>query len=140
MKKFAFTLSGMLSCMLIVSYFFFTSCQFSTARIEKTEFVKIDSNRKQVNVDSTYSPYDGPFHLFVTIANAPEDTKVKASWYAINAGGDKNKLIDAAELTVGNLNELDFTLSLPRPWPLGSYRVDLTLNGKFDRSRAFNVK
>jgi hypothetical protein len=116
------------------------SCNFniSTANISKAEFAKEVPGGQPVKIGTTYRPGDGPFHLFVVVSNGPEDTKVKASWYGVD--GAKSELIDENEVTLGNNSEIDFSLSLPRPWPVGNYKVDLFLNGKFDRSIPFDVK
>jgi hypothetical protein len=47
--------------------------------------------------------------------------------------------IDAAEKTVGDAT-LTFDLTGTKPWPKGSYKVDLYLNDKLDRTLEFQVK
>jgi hypothetical protein len=137
-KKLNLIFSGIV---LISVMFFLNSCSFSvsTANISSTEFAKEVPGGQPVKIGTTYHPGDGPFHLYVVVSNGPEDTKVKAGWYGIDAAG-KSELIDENEITLGNNSQVDFSLSLPRPWPVGKYKVDLSLNGKFDRSIPFDVK
>ena len=80
------------------------------------------------------------FYCVVELANAPDDTTVKASWTAVNAVGvDPNFFIDETELTSGS-STLHFELSNTSPWPPGAYKVDLYLNGELDRTLDFEVR
>lgn len=117
-----------------------SSCSFSTANISSADLAKKLPDGNTEKIGTTFHPVDGPFHLLVVVANAPEGTKVKASWFSTETGNDKGTLIDENEITLGNETDIDFNLSLPRPWPVGKYRVDLFLNGKLDRSIPFDVK
>ncbi|HNW97197.1 MAG TPA: hypothetical protein PKK00_02150 [Bacteroidales bacterium] len=120
---------------------FFNSCQFSTAHIQSADLAKeVSGGNKEKISENTFHPNDGPFHFIVYVANAPSETKVKASWYAIDVEGEKNKLIDENEVVLQSSDNVDFNLSLPRQWPMGTYRVDLFLNDKLDRSVQFYVK
>ena len=57
-----------------------------------------------------FSP-DQTFYCIVELANAPDDTKLKAVWTAVEVEGEQpDLLIDQAEMTAGNQNvfTLDF--------------------------------
>jgi hypothetical protein len=130
------------SAVVMISVIFLLySCTFnvSTANISSTEFAKEVPGGQPVKIESTYHPGDGPFHLYVVVSNAPEDTRVKAAWFGID-DSNKSILIDSNTIIMGNNSQVDFSLSLPRPWPVGKYKVDLSLNDKFDRSIPFDVK
>ena len=135
MKKFSKKTYFLTGIIAIAAMFIYQSCTFnvSTASISAAELVKIVPGGQSVKVGTTFHPNDGPFHLFVVVANGPADTKVKASWYGMEADG-KSVLIDENEVSLGENSEIDFSLSLPRPWPVGTYKVDLKLNGVYDRS------
>ena len=88
---------------------------------------------------SVFSPQD-TFYVLVDLANAPDDTTVKAAWTAVEAEGvEPNFFIDEAEITSGS-NTLTFNLSNDSPWPTGKYKVDLYLNGELDRTLEFEVQ
>lgn len=125
---------------LSIVILFIISCSFSTANISSADLAKILPDGKSEKVGSTFHPADGPFHLLVVVANAPEGTKVKASWFTLESTDSKGTLIDEKEIILGNETDVDFNLSLPRPWPVGKYKVDLFLNGKLDRSIPFKVE
>lgn len=89
---------------------------------------------------STFGQED-VFYAIVDLANAPDDTEVRAVWYPANVEGEAPEtLIDEATITSGDA-QLTFDLAnTGMLWPLGSYRVDLYLNGELDRSLNFSVQ
>jgi hypothetical protein len=103
-----------------------TACSFSasTANISSAKMAR-DQDGKQPT--KTFSP-DEQFYCIVELSNAPNDTKVRAEWVAVNVEGAKsNTEIDAAKTTSGS-GQLQFNLSNQGPWPTGDYKVDLYLN------------
>jgi hypothetical protein len=80
------------------------------------------------------------FYCLVELANAPDDTTVKAVWTAVNAEGtEPNFLLDESEITTGD-GTITFDLANNQLWPVGSYKVDLYLNGELDRTLEFAVR
>lgn len=142
MKKQTLFYSGCVAAMVMLSVIMFNACTFnvSTANISGADLVKVLPDGKSEKVGTVYHPNDGAFHLYVTVSNAPEDTKVKASWFAVGTNAGKDELIDENEVTLGNQSQIDFSLSLPRPWPTGKYKVNLFLNNKADKSIDFEVR
>lgn len=111
------------------------SVNFSTANIADARLAK-DAGGTQVT--STFAP-DDMFYLLVDLANAPDGTKVKASWTAVNAAdADPNTHLDDVELTAGS-SQLTFDLANDGPWPVGDYKVELYLNGEMNRTLDFKV-
>jgi len=114
------------------------ACEFSasTANITNAVMTKDQEGKNQVTV---YAPTD-PFYCIVSLANAPEDTKVKAVWIAVDvAGVTANTQILEKELTTG-LDKVTFTLTNDNPWPAGKYKVDIQLNGTTAKTVEFQVK
>ncbi len=57
------------------------------------------------------------------------------------ANGSNNLKVVESELTTANSeNFLQFKFSLPKPWLVGKYKVDLLRDGKPDRTLDFEVK
>ncbi len=80
------------------------------------------------------------FYCMVVLANAPEDTTVKASWTAVEVENEQpNTFIDEAELVTGS-GTIHFDLSNDGLWPVGKYKVDLFINGELDRTLDFEVQ
>jgi hypothetical protein len=112
-------------------------CSFSTANIAQA-FMSEDPDGNTV---TTVYQADAVFYAIVDLANAPEETVVKASWYAVQAADtEPNLFIDEASITTSD-GRLTFNLANQAGmlWPSGSYRVDLYLNDKLDRSLDFSV-
>ena len=107
----------------------------STANISGARLTKDEAGAQST---TTFSP-DDTFYLIVDLANAPDDTKVKASWTAVAVtGADPNTVLDDVELTSGS-NTLTFNLDNAGPWPAGDYQVELFLNGTSERTLTFRV-
>jgi hypothetical protein len=120
------------------------SASFSTANISSAVLAKsVDADFAPVDATTTF-PVDQPvIHLVVTLKNVPSDTKVKAVWTAVDVGdaAAPNTKIDEVEQTINDSGNLDFTLSLPSTgvWPVGSYKVEVYLDGKLDTTLEFLV-
>ncbi len=112
------------------------ACSFSTANIKGA---KMASDREGTQEAAVFTQ-DQDFFCIVQLANAPDDTKVKAVWTAVSVeGSDPNTAIDDAEKVTGDAT-ITFDLSNNQPWPLGDYKVDLYLNDKLDRTLTFKVQ
>jgi hypothetical protein len=108
----------------------------STANIKSAAMAKDEAGSQP---STTFAPED-TFYCVVELANAPDDTKVKASWTAVEVeGADPNTFLDQAELTTGS-DTLHFNLTNNGPWPVGKYKVDLYLNDTLDRTLEFRVE
>ena len=115
-----------------------TACEFSasTANIGSAILARDEAGSEPT---TTFAPTD-TFYLIVELNNAPDDTTVRAVWYAVD-GGDvapANTLIDEATLTSGS-GTLTFDLVSDTQWPPGTYRVELYLNDEIAQTLEFSV-
>jgi hypothetical protein len=114
------------------------ACSFSasTANLEEARMARDQDGNQPTTV---FSPEE-TFYCVTELQNAPDDTKVKASWTAVEVEGtDPNMFIDEAEVTSGS-GALFFELSNNGPWPVGKYKVDLYLNDQLDQTLEFEVQ
>ena len=114
------------------------ACGFSvsTANIDDAWMAADEEGSQRTTVFAQ----DATFYAIVTLANAPDDTTVRAAWTAVDVeGADPDTLIDQTELTTGDGN-LVFQLNNDNLWPVGHYKVDLYLNEKLDRTLEFDVQ
>jgi hypothetical protein len=89
---------------------------------------------------TTVYSQDATFNLIVELNNAASDTQLKAIWVAVNAEGlAPNSVIHETNF-ISNKQLVRFYLANDAPWALGSYKVDIYLNGIVDKSLAFEVK
>ena len=106
---------------------------FSTARITEATLTKeVNANKEAVGSANSF-PSDIPvIHCVVKIANAPEDTKLKARWSVVNVAGQKpDKIVETDVDSVGNNSIFDFTFKpTGGGMPPGEYKVDVYLNPK----------
>ena len=110
---------------------------FSTANFDDA-FMSKDTEGNQRT--TTYGQGD-TFYAIVDLANAPDDTVVRAEWFAVNAEGvaantqldDVSSTSGAARLTFNLANAVNML------WPAGQYRVDLYLNDEQKTSLEFQV-
>jgi hypothetical protein len=109
--------------------------------INSVVLAKDYNNGDAVNPTTTFNPSDHIFNLVVKLGVSPDGTKVGATWYAVNAGTVQNQKLDGNEIELHNgANVAHFTLTNDRDWPSGHYKVDITLNGKADRTVEFEVQ
>jgi hypothetical protein len=120
------------------------SASFSTASISSAVLAKdVTTDNKPVDPTTTF-PVDQPvIHLVVTLKNVPSDTTLKAVWTAVDVGdaAAANTKIDELEKIINDSGSIDFTLSVPSTgvWPVGTYKVELYLDGKLDTTLEFFV-
>jgi hypothetical protein len=94
-----------------------------------------------VDPTNVYGPGD-IFHAVVQLANAPENTNFKASWYVNDVGPDIacNSVIDTTDIATGGTRNLDFTLTPDSKWPAGTYRVEISVNNVLETVKEFSVQ
>jgi len=122
-------------------------CNFSvsTANITNATLSKDVKGSTFDPVDArTTFPVDQPvIHLVANVANAPEGTKVKSVWTAVDVGdaAPANTKVAEVEVTLDASGAAHFTLSIPNTgvWPVGKYKVDVYLNDKLDRTLEYTV-
>ncbi len=129
-----------LLAVLLVATLVLSACDFSftTAHIANAFTASDNAGNQPTKVFSQ----DATFYAIVELANAPDDTVVKAAWVAVDVQDvAPETAIDDASITGGD-NVITFNLSnAPNTlWPTGKYRVDLYLNDKVDQSLEFEVQ
>ena len=109
---------------------------FSTANIGDAWL----ANDAEGNNRTTTFSQEDTMNLFVDLKNAPDDTEIKVAWIAVEADGvDPNYLLNETNYTSSD-DVVHFDLSNDNLWPVGSYKADVYLNGKLDRSLTFEVQ
>ena len=134
--------------LLFVVFLAATGCSasFTTANISSAVLAKDveGDNFDPVDPTSVFSPDQAVIHLVVTLKNAPSDTTLKASWIAVDVGdaAPANTLIDEVEYTADGSGNVHFTLGQPSSgtWPVGKYKVDLSIDGKVAKTVDFTVQ
>lgn len=100
-------------------------------------------NFTPVDVTDVYEPTQSTFHAIATLKDAPQNLKMRAVWYLVQAKGyNPNTKIDENDLNVeqGGTRNLDFTLeTTQKTWPPGEYCVEIYAEGNLALSKQFTV-
>lgn len=95
-----------------------------------------------VGITDTFGAEQAVFHAVVTVSNAPSGTVVKGVWIAVDVGSvaPPNTNMGETEMrTEGSRNlHITFKPSAGR-LPPGTYKVDISVNDKLDRTLRFSV-
>jgi hypothetical protein len=102
------------------------ACSFSasTANISDAKMARDPEGNDPTKV---FSP-DETFYCIADLSNAPDDTKVKAVWTAVNVEGVKPDTKIKETSATGGSGQLQFSLTNDGSWPVGEYKVELFLN------------
>lgn len=113
------------------------ACEFSasTAKIEDAWLAHDQAGEQPTIIFAQ----DEVVYCVVELANAPDDTRVKVVWTAVQVEGEEpNTYLYENELTSGSAT-LYFELSNSQLWPVGQYKADVYLNDELDRTLDFTV-
>lgn len=114
------------------------ACGFnvSTANIQEANMAR-DAAGSQ---PTTTFEQDETFYAVVELANAPDDTRIKAVWTMIEGDGEEpNQQLWEDEVSGSNA-DINFSLSNDQLWPVGQYKVEVYLNDELDRTLEFEVE
>jgi predicted small secreted protein len=110
----------------------------TTANITNAHMARDIDDLDQSDV---FSPSDPTFYCFFDLNNAPDSTVVKGVWTLVSAEGyESNSEIDSAEVT-GSDDYYYFSLDRSTDaWPVGTYKIDLYIDGSLVETLEFEVQ
>ncbi len=120
-----------------------SACGFSisTANIQDATLGKGYDNGDIVEPTTVFAAEDQEIQLVVKVGNAPDDTNVKAVWSMVAVAGQEPTVLYESPLTLNSgENVAHFSLTNDQLWPAGSYKVEIYLNDKLDRTLEYQVK
>lgn len=92
---------------------------------------------------AVFSPNDAVY-VVMDLSNAPVGTLVVSKWYYISVDGvAPNTLIDEADITIdqdGFTGTVHFFFPANSDWPVGTYAVELYLNGELITTQNYSVQ
>jgi hypothetical protein len=100
------------------------------------------SDRKRGPPMKEFKPSTAKIYVDAAVSGASEGTLLKAQWIAEKVeGAPPDYAIDTTELKVKkNTDSVEFRLSKPnKGWPIGTYRVELLVDGKVVQKLSFRV-
>jgi hypothetical protein len=113
----------------------------STGAIKELHMAKDDGNGDPGDETNAFSPGDRTIHCVAKLAEAKAGTKMKFSWFIVDADGSKNEKIKDIDYTTRALeNIVHGHLTLPQNWPSGKYKVEVFVNGNLEKTAQYSVK
>jgi Large extracellular alpha-helical protein len=110
------------------------------AALKEIHMAKDDDGSPGEETDS-FAPGDRTVHCVATLKEAKSGTKLKFSWWIVDADGTQNQKLKEIDYTTKALeNVVNGHLTLPQNWPAGKYKVEVYVNGELDRTALYTVK
>jgi hypothetical protein len=112
----------------------------STA-VEDVYLARDDGEGKAGDVTSVFTPNDIPIHCIVVLAK-PDPAAVRMNFVAVKVNGVKpdSRVVSASFATQQGQDRVFFTGKPHGKWIAGSYRIDVFVNDKLEKSLDFEVK
>jgi hypothetical protein len=96
----------------------------------------VGSDKRIVQPTTTFGTRD-TIYVSVTTDGAANDARMTATWmYGDQGVSEADEMLSSS----GGVNVSEFHISKETPWPTGSYRVDVKLNGQTVGSREFRIQ
>ncbi len=105
--------------------------------------VILSSEKNAEESEKSFESDTPRLYVSAELVDVPSGAKVTSAWIAISAkGAPANYVIDTATVTVGSkANVANFNISKPNAgWPVGTYRVDLSINGSVKKTVRFKIE
>lgn len=109
--------------------------------VDDVYLARDDGEGKAGEVTSTFGPADIPIHCIVVLTKA-DPAAVRMNFVAVKVNGVKpgSKIVSAAYATSQGQDRVFFTGKPHGKWTAGSYRIDVFVNDKLEKSIDFEVK
>lgn len=106
--------------------------------------IMLSTSKDATEAETTFAPDTPEIFLTASMDDIKAGSKVTISWVSVDSHGvaPANYKIDAVDLDITDgMNVLDGNLTKPTSgWPVGTYRVDLSIDGTVVSSADFEVK
>jgi hypothetical protein len=113
----------------------------SGAAIKEIHMAKDDGNGDPGDETDSFAPGDRTIHCVATLKSAKSGTKMRFSWWIVDADNTQNKKFNDINYTTGALeNIVHGHLTAPQDWPTGKYKVQVYVNGDLDKTAFYSVQ
>lgn len=113
----------------------------STGALTDVHMARDDGKGDPGEETDTFNGKDRTIHCVTKLKVAQSGTKMKFSWYVIEAEGTSNEKIRDIDYTTGALeNVVHGHLTAPRDWPVGKYKVEVYVNGNLEETVRYTVE
>jgi hypothetical protein len=89
---------------------------------------------------TSFMPSDRTIFCVVNFNMAKPGTRVRFVWKTVQIEGSSNEEIKTIDYTTKPAEDkVQGNLTLPRDWPVGTYKVDIYVNGVFAKTINYRV-
>ena len=118
-----------------------TTTSTSTGVLEDVHMARDDGKGDPGEETSLFNANDRTIHCVIKLKDAQSGTKMKFSWYVVEADGTTNEKIRDIDYTTRALeNVVHGHLTAPRDWPIGKYKVEVYVNGNLENTVPYTVE
>lgn len=113
----------------------------STGVVSEVHMARDDGNSGPGDETSTFNSKDRTIHCVAELKDPKSGTKMRFSWFVVEANGTSNEKIKDIDYTTRALeNVVHGHLSTPRDWPVGKYKVEVYVNENLEETVHFTVE
>jgi hypothetical protein len=89
---------------------------------------------------TSFSTTDRIFYAAIELSRIETGLTAKTAWIAVDTTGGQNIEIAQKEFSSLAVNTIKAQVELPRDWPTGKYKLDISLNGALAKTVEFSVQ
>lgn len=135
MKPHLAWLAGALLLFAVLACHFSTNSNSTSGAISDIHMAKDNGRGDPGDETNTFRPSDHTVHCLAKLRNPKEGTRIKFSWWIVDAQGTTNEKIKEIDYTTGpNDNVVHGHLTVPRDWPKGKYKCEVYVDGALDKT------
>lgn len=117
------------------------SASTSSGALEDVHMARDDGKGDPGEETETFNANDRTIHCVTKLKDAQSGTKMKFSWFVVEAGDTRNEKIRDIDYTTRALeNVVHGHLTAPRDWPVGKYKVEVYVNGNLEQTVPYTVE
>lgn len=118
-----------------------TTSSTSTGALEDVHMARDDGKGDPGDQTDTFNGKDRTIHCVTKLKEAKSGTKIKFSWYVVEAEGTGNEKIRDIDYSTRALEDVVHAhLTAPRDWPAGKYKVEVYVNGNLEETVRYTVE
>jgi len=113
----------------------------STGAISDVHMARDDGKGDPGEQSDVFDGRDRTIHCIVKLGDSKAGTKMKFSWWVVEANDTKNEKIRDIDYTTRALeNVVHAHLTAPRDWPPGKYKVEVYVNDNLEKTVGYTVE
>ena len=113
----------------------------SSGAISDVHMAKDDGKGDPGEESDVFDGKDRTIHCVVKLGDSKSGTKMRFSWWVVEANDTKNEKIRDIDYTTRALeNVVHAHLTAPRDWPPGKYRVEVYVNDNLEKTVGYTVE